>query len=126
MLNILYVDQNPLPGILIRAASLAGTEVSVHVARTVKDAQDWLILITDIDAVFICYEMRGGVNTVGSGLVSEFLANGFGTPEKPLVAFNRDPDDNHRMVVHGCNGNCCHACIDEFFWDWLAADAEAD
>jgi hypothetical protein len=107
-------------------AGRAGYDVHVLDSKTTLHATKCLKSISRIDAVFVCYEMRGGCNTVDSCFVRECRAAGFGavTRGKPLVAFSRDMEENQKLLMAGCNHVCHPDHITEFFLDFCGGIEE--
>jgi hypothetical protein len=125
-LTILLVHHDPHVQVFRDDAGRAGYDVHVLVSKSTRDAMDCLGLGPIFHAVFVCYEMRGGCNTVDSCFVRECRAAGFGavTRGKPLVAFSRDMEENQKLLMAGCNHVCHPDHITEFFLDFCGGIEE--
>lgn len=113
---VLVIDHDPLPQVLRSAAAWALIDLEVHVAKTYRDAVDWLALANEFDTIFVGYSFRNGDNTIDSSLVSNCVNHGFGGLNgKPLVAFSRDPENDRKLIIAGCNMQCDRGQMTEFF-----------
>lgn len=116
-LNIFLIHHDPHPKVFRDDVGNVGFDVNVLVAKSVLDAKDWLGIAVGFDAVFVCYEMRGGENNIDACVIRECRAAGFGAVVngKPLVAFSRDTEENQKLLMAGCNYICHPDQVSEFF-----------
>ena len=118
-MKILYVNDDPVVGILERALRNASLEAEVVVVKTEKEAREYLARADEIDLVLMDYDLGCGVpklhGTVASGLVQAFIEAGFGVGKKPLVANSRT--NNQDLMEAGCSHECHPSTSDfEYFF----------
>ncbi len=110
-MNVLLVHKNPeLAEVLEKAygelnAHKEGTEdfrpIEIFTARNARHADNYFVDLTDVDAVFIGFDLPGLRDTIMSGLVKQFAQSGFGFGKKPLIAVSLH--NNNRLKQAGCN-----------------------
>lgn len=105
-MRVLYVNDDPVEGILRRGFQENNLEIDLLVATTEEAARKYLPEADSIDIVFIDFDMGRGQDTIQTGLVQEFVDAGFGVGKKMLVANSRAGESNSRLFGAGCSHVC--------------------
>ena len=114
-MKILYVNDDPIEGILRRALRDVGIKAEIVLAETESRAREFLSRADEFDVVLMDYDMDLGIrrNTVATGLVQAFVYAGFGVGKKPLVANSRTA--NPTLLNNGCSHQC-YPILDGFVY----------
>ena len=101
-MKILYINDDPVEGLLAEAFKKAKVEAEIMVAKTIEKAREYLSQADDFRVVFMDFDMGRGQTTVSSGLVQDFVNAGF----KMIVANSRSSRSNEWLKEAGCTHVC--------------------